>query len=545
MAVSCVVRLLLFLAIAAPVHAEDFALSMQDRHRVDTAGVPGSLVLSGEDVPAAALDAFLRLGRNGRVVVLRGGHGGAGTKALVALLLERSEEFDFESIEIVRAAKDEARTADSLSKATAVWIAAESAKDAESVLTEAIREDLRIAAERGIVVGASGHAAARLGSFVADDDGGVNPGKIALLPDSCVRLVAEDEDAAATSLETVVDAGRGLVGYEPGNGSALVVRGRRVGLVGDGRVRIVLPTCDWREDRGFELNEEQRTADLTALRLSAIDRRLPRFPAAKPPAPRVPKGTLIVIGGGGMPKGIVERFVETAGGEKARIVVLPTAVPDPVPRRSSIAEAFREAGAGKVTVLPGRTRDVVDGEESLAALREATGIWFGGGRQWRFADAYLGTKALELMHDVLKRDGVVMGSSAGASIQGGYLARANPLGNRDIMAEGYERGLGFLPGVAIDQHFAQRRRFADMTALVDRYPQLLGLGIDEATALVVRGQLGTVVGRSRVHVYDRNQPVPEEGPDHVSLPAGSVYDLVERKVVTQPAPAESDSTPPK
>ena len=218
-------------------------------------------------------------------------------------------------------------------------------------------------------------------------------------------------------------------------------------------------------------------ADLTALRRSARERINSDFPPAKPAPPKVDTGTLIIIGGGGMPKGIIGRFIKLAGGEKAQIVVLPTAVPDPVSKKSRIAEQFRKAGAKTVTVLPGRKLAEVDSAEYLKTLRTASGIWFGGGRQWRFADAYLNTKAHAAMRDVLRRGGVIMGSNAGASIQAEYLARANPLGNRDIMAEGYERGLGFLPGAAVDQHFAQRKRFADMTSLVKRYPQLLGIGV--------------------------------------------------------------------
>ncbi len=57
-----------------------------------------------------------------------------------------------------------------------------------------------------------------------------------------------------------------------------------------------------------------------------------------------------------------------------------------------------------------------------------------------------------------------------------------------MMCEGYERGFCFLPGVAIDQHFAQRKRFGDMTELMKAYPQYLGIGLDEATAIVVQKQ---------------------------------------------------------
>ena len=130
--------------------------------------------------------------------------------------------------------------------------------------------------------------------------------------------------------------------------------------------------------------------------------------------------------------------------------------------------------------------------------------------------------------------GVVIGvSSAGASIQGEVLARGNPLGNREIIFEGYERGLGFLPGAAIDQHFTQRNRFEDMRGLIATHPQLLGIGIDEATALVVRGQVGEVLGKNNVQFFD--PPKPGEDPDknYDIVAPGQRYDLKEHKLLAQ------------
>ena len=127
------------------------------------------------------------------------------------------------------------------------------------------------------------------------------------------------------------------------------------------------------------------------------------------------------------------------------------------------------------------------------------------------------------MKEVLQRGGVIAGSSAGASIQARYLARANPLGNIDIMAAGYERGgLGFISGVAIDQHFSQRRRQADMSSLVNRYPQLLGIGIDERTALVVRKSVAKVIGEGDVYFYDRQTRSPADDPDFLKLASGEI-----------------------
>jgi len=120
-------------------------------------------------------------------------------------------------------------------------------------------------------------------------------------------------------------------------------------------------------------------------------------------------------------------------------------------------------------------------------------------------------------------------------IQARYLARATPIQNFQIMAPGYERGgLGFLSGVAIDQHFSQRGRHPDMTQLVNTYPQLLGIGIDESTALTVEGSIARVSGAGKVHFYDRRQPVQPDQPDFIALEDGQAYDLAERVVVTAP-----------
>src|SRR5437763_5855947 len=137
----------------------------------------------------------------------------------------------------------------------------------------------------------------------------------------------------------------------------------------------------------------------------------------------------------------------------------------------------------------------------------------------------------ELFRAVLSRGGVIGGSSAGATIQGDYLCRGAPGGPNNIICEGYERSLGFLPGVAIDQHFTQRNRLKDLTALVNHYPQFLGVGLDEATAIVVQGHVADVMGRGRVHFYDRRKPVVEGQPDYEALSDGGKYDLKERKIL--------------
>jgi len=284
-----------------------------------------------------------------------------------------------------------------------------------------------------------------------------------------------------------------------------------------------------------KLSVEGKTQqDLTALRRAALDRK-ESFPPKMPEPPVVDKGTLVIVGGGGSPDGLYQKFVEYAGGAgKANIVIFPTAASDPLPKRDAVAAAFKKAGAKKATLLYGQTQAEVESKEFLDTLKEATGIWFDGGRQWRFVDCYENTKALPLMFDVLKRGGVIGGTSAGATIQGEYLCRGGVFNNFDIRYEGYERGLGFLKGVAIDQHFTQRKRQSEMTSLMKIYPQYLGIGIDEATAIVVKGSMAEVIGKGKVHFYDANRKVEKGQPDYEAFSAGARYDLKLRKA----APAE-------
>ena len=266
-----------------------------------------------------------------------------------------------------------------------------------------------------------------------------------------------------------------------------------------------------------------------------MERDLPQFPPAVPPTPAVENGTLFIVGGGGLPENLMSEFVEAAGGSDAKLIYVPCAEQDEVSMRQSIVEMWKKMGVKDATFIHTKSRKTANEDpEFLHPLKEATGIWFGGGRQWNFADSYYGTNAHRLMKEVLQRGGAVGGSSAGASIQARYLARATPIQNFKLMADGYERGgLGFIGGVAIDQHFSQRGRQKDMTELVDRYPQLLGIGIDEKTAIIVRKSVANVVGTGRVHFYDRNLPVLPNEDDFIALPAGSSYDLANRQIIEQ------------
>lgn len=282
----------------------------------------------------------------------------------------------------------------------------------------------------------------------------------------------------------------------------------------------------------LETLASNRRADLIALRRRAIDRTRPAFPPAMFPTPNVPKGTLVIIGGGGMPAGLMAKFIELAGGPDAPIVYVPCEFTEEITAEPGFVRSLRAAGAKDVTWIHTKDRNEANtSPKILEPLKRAKGIFFGGGRQWNLADSYQDTKAHRLMKLVLSNGGVIGGSSAGASIQTQYMPRGDPLGNLNIIAKGYEQGLGFLPGVGVDQHFSQRRRQPDMESLIATYPQLLGIGIDEATAIIVQGTSAEVTGRGKVFFYD--SAVKEEGKvKPMVLESGAKYDLAGRKAIS-------------
>jgi cyanophycinase len=225
---------------------------------------------------------------------------------------------------------------------------------------------------------------------------------------------------------------------------------------------------------------------------------------------------------------IVEAFIELAGGPDAPIVVVPTAgegedFDDFYPGLG----LFRHMGARKLSVLHTRDRDVADSESFVEPLREARAVWFSGGRQWRLAEAYVGTRTHEELRALLDRGGVIGGSSAGASILASFLVRGDPRTNEIVMGE-YQQGFGFLPASAIDQHLLARNRQFDLIPVVQRYPELLGIGIDENTAIVVKGEEFQVIGAGQVAIYDRGAMLDSGGLFYFLSP-GDRFDLERRR----------------
>jgi cyanophycinase len=187
-------------------------------------------------------------------------------------------------------------------------------------------------------------------------------------------------------------------------------------------------------------------------------------------------------------------------------------------------------GTDHLTVLHTRDRNVANSEDFVKPLQTATGVFLGAGNAGRIADTYLGTRTQQALQSVLERGGVIFGSSAGSIILGSFIVRgftAKPI----LMAPGHDQGFGFLKNVAIDPHLTESKRDYELINVVDAHPNLLGIGIDEPAALIVKGNQFEVIGTARVAIYD-NQP--HNGGWYYWLNAGDRFDLAERrKIVLQ------------
>ena len=512
---------------------------------IDPAGIRGTLIIAGGgELPEQILRRFIReaQGRRARIVVIPTAAESASDDAADPVRAERHlapwKALGAAKVTLLHASSreqaDEEAFVAPLREATGVWFGGgQQSRIAEAYLGTAVEREVRAVLARGGVVGGTS-AGAAIQSKVMIAGGNPVPQLAAgfdLLPGTII-----DQHFLARSRQPrllhAVKKHPALVGIGIDERTALVVSGRRLEVIGDSQVVIKLAAAaNGKMPRREIVLRGGDRHDLVMLRRAARDRAAGNSMPGEWPAPTVSAGSLLIVGGGGMPKEITDKFMELAGGPDAPVVVLPTANPNA--GRDSLREGAYLARLGfkNVTVLPQTERDEIDSGAFAEALQTAKGVWFGGGRQWRFVDAYAGTRAEALFREVLARGGVIGGSSAGATIQADYLVRGSPLGNEEMSAEGYERGLGFLPGTAIDQHFSQRKRFLDMTSLMRRHPQLLGIGVDEATALVVQGPVADVLGRGKVHFYDYRSGRPLPGEDFTAVPSGGKYDLVQRRVI--------------
>jgi cyanophycinase len=244
-------------------------------------------------------------------------------------------------------------------------------------------------------------------------------------------------------------------------------------------------------------------------------------------------GQLLIIGGAEDRVGaavILRRFRDLCGGKNARIAVLgsATAIPDEV--GADYIKAFGALGVGQVHFLPLASRDEANAAETIEILEGVDGVFFTGGDQRRISTFVAGSRVDGWLHQNLAQGLVIAGTSAGAAM----MSNAMIIGGSATISSPTDvelgTGLGFLPGVVIDQHFTQRARLNRLLAAVSRSSLDLGIGIDEDTALIVDGNRSEVLGAGSVTIVDLACPPHEAGATariHV-LATGSTFDLTTR-----------------
>ncbi|MEM6505874.1 MAG: Type 1 glutamine amidotransferase-like domain-containing protein [Planctomycetota bacterium] len=507
---------------------EEDTLAIEER----LSPIRGSLMLRSGMVDGYTAEIFFRLGEGveGKFLLLSDSRSSnmPATRALVEA--GRCREFvvdatdSFMSSERIRA----------LVNATGVWVSADFANHTDRAI---LRDLLEAVMRRGGVVGGSGGGLSTLVDVLAEN--GTASSGLGLLPGAIVGVGNEDA-SDRLKLETAVAERPGSVGWGlPEDCVMVVYAGRRVGFLGSGEGYAVIPERGGWPARVAVVDAERKDTvattlpyqyDLISWNRSALDRLGPVFPAEDSLTPSVANGTLLIYGGNRTTDTMWDRFIESAGGKDANFVCIPTAgrTEEYIDDTASFGyRALKQRGCENVRVLHTHRRARANADETLIdCLENADGVWIGGGRTYRMMDAYERTRVHEMLKGVLDRGGAIAGSSAGAQVQGDFLVRGDPRNNVDpIVFDGYLRGLGLIEGVIIDAHFSQRKRQVPFSALIDTYPQMLGIGIDENTGLIIRGSGAEVVGEFNVTFYDHSGTHKRAA----VLAAGDRYDLAKRR----------------
>lgn len=268
--------------------------------------------------------------------------------------------------------------------------------------------------------------------------------------------------------------------------------------------------------------------------------------AAKPAPGAAVRGTLFIVGGGAQPPELVTQFIALAGGPgHARIAIFPMASEDSTTGPEKKAELD---SLGATSFVLNVTRAQADADSIVKLINTATGIWFPGGDQVRITKALQGSKALRAIHERYRDGAVIAGTSAGAAVMSDSMLTGNQFfpGMTTAVDSGVSSkriarniievipGLGFLHGAIVDQHFIKRMRENRLMSVIMERPSLLGVGIDESTALrVYPDGHWQVYGASAAIVFDARSATitPSNAPKlgafgmRVSiLPAGSTFD---------------------
>ncbi len=242
---------------------------------------------------------------------------------------------------------------------------------------------------------------------------------------------------------------------------------------------------------------------------------------ASPASEAIPKGHLIIIGGGPIPKSIVSSILEHSGGPAGKILIFPHASSNPAEAAANTRKLIEAQGAKAVEVYQ-CVQGAMDTPTCLTQIDKAAGIFFTGGDQNVLMAALDNTQAINNIRKRYADGALIAGTSAGAAIMSEVMITGEE--NRPAVASRIDpetqqqmepfasigpgrvvtsKGLGLLKTFVVDQHFLVRKRQNRLMSVVLEHPELIGVGIDESTAILVRpNQSLEVIGESVVTIID-------------------------------------------
>ena len=272
------------------------------------------------------------------------------------------------------------------------------------------------------------------------------------------------------------------------------------------------------------------------------------------------KRQLVIIGGAEDKDGdcqILREFVRCAGSTKARIVIITAATELPREVGENYIRVFERLGAEDIRIIDTETREDASSSTALEAINKATGIFFTGGDQSRITSILKDTEIDTAIHKRYSEGLVVGGTSAGAAVMPDVMiVEGDSETNPRIEIVDMGPGMGFLPGVVIDQHFSQRGRLGRLISALAQQPAVLGFGIDENTAMVVTGNQFEVIGQGCITIVDESEAIHSNVDDilkdeplaicgaklHI-LPNGYKFDLNTRKPILDNSSSTNGSVP--
>ncbi|BAY15799.1 cyanophycinase [Nostoc sp. HK-01] len=270
------------------------------------------------------------------------------------------------------------------------------------------------------------------------------------------------------------------------------------------------------------------------------------------------KRQLVIIGGAEDKEGdcvILREFVRRAGGTKANIVIMTAATELPREVGENYIRVFERLGAEHVRIIDTETREDARSSTALEAIAKATGIFFTGGDQARITSILKDTEIDAAIHQRYAEGAVIAGTSAGAAVMPDKMivegdSQSTP--RMEIVEMG--PGMGFLPGVVIDQHFLQRGRLGRLITALIHEPAVLGFGIDENTAIAVTDDQIEIIGEGSVTIVDesestynnadtilRDEPLAICGAKLHILPHGYKFNLKTRQAILTNGVAASET----